>query len=63
MRNLKHWIGAALLAQPFYAEEIRMIALVAQTSRFGLPNIAFGSATPATSRALVTGRGWRRAMP
>lgn len=55
MRNLKHWIGAALLAQPFYAEEIRMIALVVKASRFGLPNIAFGSA--ATSRALITGRG------
>lgn len=43
MRNLKRWVGAALLAQPFYADEIRMIGLMAQTfmaqtRRFGLPN-------------------------
>ncbi|MGO4170524.1 hypothetical protein [Novosphingobium sp. YAF33] len=36
MRDLKHWIGAALLAQPFYAEEIQMIGLLAQTWRIGL---------------------------
>lgn len=36
MRNLKHWIGAALLAQPFYAEEFQMIGFLAQTWRFGL---------------------------
>jgi hypothetical protein len=38
MRTLKHWIGAALLAQPFYAEEIQMTGLLAQTWRFGLPH-------------------------
>jgi len=37
MRKLKHWIGAALLAQPFYAEEIRMIGCLTQTWCFGLP--------------------------
>jgi hypothetical protein len=37
MRNLKHWIGPALLAQPFYAEEIQLIGFLAQTWRFGLP--------------------------
>lgn len=41
MRNLKHWIGAALLAQPLYAEEIRMIGLLVQTWRFGLPTLRF----------------------
>lgn len=39
MRNLKHWIGAALLAQPFYAEEIRMVGLIAQAWRFRLPSL------------------------
>lgn len=39
MRNLKHWIGAALLAQPFYAEEIQMIGRLAQTWRFGLRHL------------------------
>ena len=34
---MKHWLRAALLAQPFYAEEIRMIGFIAQTWRFGVP--------------------------
>jgi hypothetical protein len=34
MRSLTHWIGAALVAQPFYGEEIRMIGFLAQTWRF-----------------------------
>ena len=38
MRDLKQWIGAALLAQPFYAEEIQMIGFLAQTWRLGLPH-------------------------
>lgn len=28
MGKLKEWVGSALLAQPFYIEELRMIGLV-----------------------------------
>lgn len=37
MHALKHWLGAAVLAQPFYAEEIRTIGLIAQTWRIAAP--------------------------
>ncbi len=39
MRSLRHWIGAALLSQPFYAEEIRMVGLIAQVWRFRSPTL------------------------
>ena len=38
MRSLNRWIGAALLGQPFYAEEIRLIGLMAQMWRHSLPH-------------------------
>ncbi|TQI65367.1 hypothetical protein FHT98_5256 [Bosea sp. AK1] len=31
MRSLRHWIGAALAAQPFYSEEIKLVQLMFQT--------------------------------
>lgn len=37
MLTLKHWPGAAAPAQPFSAEEVRMIGLLAQTWCFGVP--------------------------
>lgn len=58
MRNLKHWIGAALLAQPFYAEEIQMIGFLVQTWCFGLrhlPRDAIERAKLVISRAAVPG--------
>ena len=36
MGNLKEWVGSALLAQPFYIEELRMIGLLAPALRAGL---------------------------
>jgi hypothetical protein len=39
MRSLRHWTGAALLSQPFYAEEIRMVGLIAQVWRFRSPTL------------------------
>lgn len=36
MRKLKDWVGSALLAQPFYTEELRMIALMPPALRMGL---------------------------
>jgi hypothetical protein len=39
MRNLLHWLGAAIDAQPFYSEEIGMIRLAFETWRHRLPTI------------------------
>lgn len=36
MGKLKEWVGSALLAQPFYIEELRMIGLLAPALRAGL---------------------------
>lgn len=36
MGKLKEWVGSALLAQPFYMEELRMIGLLAPALRPGL---------------------------
>ena len=36
MGKLKEWVGSALLAQPFYIEELRMIGLLAPALREGL---------------------------
>ena len=36
MGKLKEWVGSALLAQPFYVEELRMIGLLAPALRLGL---------------------------
>jgi hypothetical protein len=36
MGKLKDWVGSALLAQPFYTEELRMISLMAPALRMGL---------------------------
>ena len=36
MGKLKEWLGPALLAQPFYIEELRMIGLLAPALRLGL---------------------------
>jgi hypothetical protein len=38
MRNLRHWIGAALAAQPFYSEEIKLVQLMLQTWSPQLPH-------------------------
>ena len=38
MRNLRHWIGAALAAQPFYSEEIKLVQLMFQTWSPRLPH-------------------------
>lgn len=36
MGKLEEWVGSALLAQPFYIEELRMIGLLAPALRAGL---------------------------
>ena len=36
MGKLKEWVGSALLAQPFYIEELRMIGLLAPALRLAL---------------------------
>lgn len=36
MAKLRDWVGSALLAQPFYTEELRMIGLMAPALRMGL---------------------------
>jgi hypothetical protein len=38
MRHLRHWIGAALAAQPFYSEEIKLVQLMFQTWGPRLPH-------------------------
>ena len=38
MRNLTHWIRAALVAQPFYSEAIRLVQPLLQTWRHRLPH-------------------------
>lgn len=52
MLNPKHWIGAALLAQPFHAEEIRMIGFFCVDKAIGLLGVwtAAGHAGAATAR-------------
>lgn len=39
MRTLRHWIGAALVAQPFYSEEIKLVQLMFQTWSPRLPHL------------------------
>jgi hypothetical protein len=39
MRNVLHWLGAAIEAQPFYANDIGMIRLAIETWRHSLPGI------------------------
>ena len=36
MGKPEEWVGTALLAQPFYREELRMIGLLAPALRVGL---------------------------
>ena len=36
MGKPEEWVGTALLAQPFYREELRMIGLLAPALRLGL---------------------------
>jgi hypothetical protein len=38
MRTLSNWIGTALVAQPFYSDEIRLVQLLLQTWRHRLPH-------------------------
>jgi hypothetical protein len=37
MRNLGQWIGAALVAQPFYSDEIRLAQMMLQNWHLRLP--------------------------
>jgi hypothetical protein len=39
MRNLLHWIGAAVDTQPFYSEEIRMVRFTIAIWCFRLPGV------------------------
>lgn len=39
MRTLLHWLGTAIVTQPFYAEEIGMIRLTVETWRHRVPGI------------------------
>ena len=41
MGKLKEWVGSALLAQPFYVEELRMIGLLAPALRLGLMGLVY----------------------
>nr|WP_191856305.1 hypothetical protein [Agrobacterium tumefaciens] len=36
MGKLKEWVGSALLAQPFYTEDLRLIGLLTPALRVGL---------------------------
>jgi len=38
MRNLRHWVGTALAAQPFYSEEIKLVQLMFQAWSPRLPH-------------------------
>jgi len=40
MRSLWQWLCTALIAQPFYSEEIRGIRLACQMCRHRLPHLA-----------------------
>ncbi len=39
MRTLRHWIGAALVAQPFYTEEVKLAQLMMQSWSRRLPQL------------------------
>lgn len=39
MRTILHWVGSAIAAQPFYADEIGMLRLSFETWRHKLPAI------------------------
>lgn len=41
MGKLKEWVGSALLAQPFYIEELPTIGLLAPALRRGLVGLVY----------------------
>ncbi|KHA65191.1 hypothetical protein [Sphingomonas sp. Ant20] len=41
MGKLKEWVGSALLAQPFYVEELRMIGLLAPALCLGFMGLVY----------------------
>lgn len=53
MRNLLPWLGAAILRQPFYTQEIQTIGLVLTALRHRMP-------MPRPTRTLPTARLPRR---
>lgn len=41
MGKFKEWVGSALLEQPFYVEELRMIGLLAPALRLGFIGLVY----------------------
>ena len=39
MRKLLHWLDAAIVAQPFYADEINALRMAVEVWRYRLPLI------------------------
>lgn len=39
IRNLLHWIGAAIESQPFYSDEIRTVRFIMASWRIGLSGL------------------------